>query len=207
MRRLEKALGWLAIPNLAAILITLQALGFLFTLQNPAWYGQLALVPDAVRAGEYYRLVTFLALPVTQQPIFMFFSLWFLWFIVNTLEQEWGEFRTTLYVLVSILVTIVYSMAFSYPVGSVSHLQSTLFLAAAMLFPDYPVSFFFLFPMKMSWLAAISLIMTGVEFAQGGWLDRGHMLAMYSNFIFFFAPALAATAKRLFHKWRHRGRF
>jgi len=43
----------------------------------------------------------------------MVFALYFLYFIVNGIEEEWGEFRTTLYVLVAVLLTIAFRSPFS----------------------------------------------------------------------------------------------
>jgi hypothetical protein len=81
--RLERVLGWLAIPNIAVIFVTLQALGFLMLSSDPIWLTRLALVPEMVSAGEYWRLVTFLALPVSMSLLWVIFSLWFLYFILN----------------------------------------------------------------------------------------------------------------------------
>ena len=69
LRFLEKHLGWLAIPQLAILLITLQALGYLMVMSNPEWVNQLALFPEQVFAGQYWRLITFLALPLSLSPI------------------------------------------------------------------------------------------------------------------------------------------
>jgi len=43
----------------------------------------------------------------------MVIALNFLYFIVNILEAEWGEFRTTLYVLVAVLLTIAFRSHFT----------------------------------------------------------------------------------------------
>ncbi len=187
--KLERPLGWIAIPQLALILISLQALGFFFVSTSPTWIGQLALIPEAVLAGEYYRLVTFLALPLTNSPIWLFFSLWFLYFVVNTLEQEWGAFRTTLYVLVSVILTIVYSLVFSYPVLNVRHFEASLFLAAAALYPNMQVQLFMILPVKLKMLAFITAFFILIDAARGDWWDRFYLIAIFSNFLLFFGPA------------------
>jgi hypothetical protein len=202
LRMLERTAGWIAIPNLGILLVTLQALGFIFISMDPAWAEVLALIPSAVRGGEYWRLVTFLSMPLSQSPLWMIFVLWFLYFIVNTLEQQWGAMRTTLYVIVSVALTIAYSLALDYPVLSVSHFESSLFLAAAMLFPEFEVSVFFLLPVQMKWLAALSGLMVLIEAWQGTWYDRGYLLAIYSNFIVFFGPAGLGLLKQSLRRWR-----
>src|SRR6478672_8738163 len=97
LRGLERRFQWIAIPNIAIIFVTLQALGSLMVMSNPIWLTRLALTPDLVRAGEYWRLVTFLALPLSLSPIWVLFALWFIYFILNMIENEWGAFKTTLY--------------------------------------------------------------------------------------------------------------
>ncbi len=188
LRALEKPLGWIAVPNIAILLVTCQVAGFLFLTSQPEWYGNLVLVPDAVRAGEYWRLVTFLTLPFSLSPIWALLSFWFLYFILNAIESRWGAFRTTLYVLISILVTIGFSFAFDYPITQIRNFQSTLFLAAACLFPEMTIQIFFVIPAKMKWMAWITAIFVGLELVRGSWLDRLHLAAVYSSFLLFFGP-------------------
>ncbi len=200
LRTLERKLSWLAVPNIAILFVTLQAAGFFFVMSDPIWLERLALIPSRVLQGEPWRLVTFLSLPLSLSPIFVLFVLWFLYFIVNLIEDQWGAFKTTFYVLVSILITIAYSFAFNYPVTNVTHFQSTLFLAAAALFPEFQVNLFFVLPVKMRWLAWLTLGFLALELLRGTWLDRGYLLAIYSNYLLFFGPAYAGRFKNYLRK-------
>jgi membrane associated rhomboid family serine protease len=202
-RQLERKLSFIAIPNIAIIFVTLQGLGFLMVMANPAWQFQLALIPDAVRAGEYWRLVTFLALPLATGPIFMIFALWFLYFVLNMIEGVWGDFKTTLYTLVSILVTIAFSFAFDYPVLDIHHFESSLFFAASALFPDMEIAIFGIIPVKMKWMAGLTAVFVLVELVRGTWLDRLFLMAIYSNFLLFFGPAILGRARN----WVRRRKF
>ncbi|MCC7440702.1 MAG: rhomboid family intramembrane serine protease [Bdellovibrionales bacterium] len=204
---LEKRMGWIAIPQIAILLVTLQALGFLMVASNPAWLLQLTLDPMAVMAGEPWRLVTFLSLPLTRSPFWLIFVLWFLYFVTNTLEKEWGSFRATLYVLVSVLVTIAYSFAADHPVFDVSHFQSSLFLAAAALYPEFEVSLFMVIPVKMKWLAVLAVVFLAVEAYGASWGERGLMVATFSNYLLFFGPIHWDQAKRWFRRRKHSGKF
>ena len=189
MKFLERKLGWLAIPNLAVILITLQALGFLFVMMDPIWILRLSMDPTLVLAGEYWRLVTFLALPLSTNPIFVIFVLWFLYFVVSAIESEWGAFKTTFYVLISYLLMIAFSFTFQYPITQISGFESTLFLATAALFPEMEVQLFLFFPVKMKWLAWLTMALVLFNFIVGSWIERGYLLAIYSNYLVFFGPA------------------
>lgn len=194
---LERRIGWLEIPNIAILLVTLQGLGFLMVASNPAWAPMLALYPDAVlREGEFWRLVTFLSLPISMSPLWVIFVLWFLYFVVSTIENEWGAFKTTFYTLISVVLTITYSLVFGYPVTSIAHFESSLFLAAAALYPEFEVRLFLIFPVKMKYLAWFTAAFAIWQFATGTWLDRGHLLAIYSNFVVFFGPSVLERVKQ-----------
>jgi hypothetical protein len=196
LNRLERIFGWVAIPHIAVIFVTLQALGFLMLSADPIWLTRLALVPELVSVGEYWRLITFLALPVSMSLIWVIFSLWFLYFILNMIESEWGAFKTTLYVLVSILVTIGFSFTFDFPITNVSDFQSTLFLAAASLFPDYEIRLYFAIPVKMKWMAWLSIAFLFYKFFNSGSIGKLYLLAIYSNYLVFFGPAMLGQVKQ-----------
>lgn len=205
--RLERSFGWIAIPNIGLILITLQGLGFLMVSSDPAWSLRLALLPEQALAGEWWRLITFLALPLSTSFFWAIFVLWFLYFITSTIESEWGAFKTTLYVLTSVALMIVFSFACDYPITQIRHFESTLFLAAACLFPEFSVLLFFVVPVQMKWLGALTGILVVVEFFRSSGLDRMLLLAIYSNFILFFGPSLWGRLRLAWRRSRFRGRF
>jgi hypothetical protein len=200
LRALSRHLGWLAVPNIAILLITLQVLGFFMVMSEPVWFDRLALLPDRVFAGEIWRVVTFLALPLSSGIIWMIFSLWFLYFILNTLEAEWGDFKTTLYLLVSVGVTIAFSLAFGYPVLSCSDIVSTLFLAVAALYPEMEIRLYMVVPVKMKFMGWLALAFVAYRFATGAWIDRAFLLAIYSNYLLFFGPSMVSRAR----DWKRR---
>lgn len=205
LQRIERKLGWIAIPHISVLLVTLQALGFLMVLSDPVWLDRLALYPSYVsETGEYWRVLTFLALPITMSPFWVLFQLWFLYFIVETIENRWGAVRTTLYVLVSILLTIAVSFSLDLPVTQATDFQSTLFLAAAALFPETVIYLFFAVPVKMKWLGWLALGFLGLRLVQSDWTGRIYLLAIYSNFLLFFGPALVDRWRQAVSRWNFR---
>ena len=193
--RLERLMPGLGIPNLALYLVGAQALGFVLALVDPQKLDLLPLDPYWVLKGELWRLVTFLAMPLSTNVLWMVFVLYFLYFIVNGIEEEWGEFRTTLYVLVSVLLTIAFSFAFRLPIISVGPLESTLFLAAATIAPEYQILLFLVLPVKMKWLAWLAVAAIVWELIFGMWLERLYLLTMYANYLLFFGPYFAGRLK------------
>lgn len=202
--RLERSLGWISVPYIAVLLITLQVMGFIMISSNPGWYEQLALIPSLVFAGEYWRVITFLAIPLTISPIWMFFVLWFLYFIVNALESTWGAFKTTFYILISVLITVTYSLLFYYPIAEVHTFEATLFLAAAILYPDYEILLFFILPVKLKWLGLLTGALIIYQFFEGTWPDRFYILSLFSNFLLFFGPGLVGRTRQLIRKWNYK---
>lgn len=206
IRFLERRLSWLAVPNLAVILVTLQALGFAFVMMDPIWIARLALIPELVANGEYWRLLTFMALPLSMSPLWVIFALWFLYFVVNAIESEWGAFQTTLYVLISILLMIGFAFTFNYPITQISGFESTLFLAAAALFPEMQIQLFMIIPVKMKWLAWVTIVVVLFHMAMGTWLDRLYYLAIYGNYLLFFGPAQINGLKQAYRRHQFRAK-
>jgi len=197
---LERRLGWIAVPNIGILFVTLQALGFFLVEMDPIWINRLALFPQQVLAGEYWRLITFLALPIASSPIWVIFVLWFIYFIFDSIEKEWGSFKTTLYVLVSILLSIAMALIFDFPIAQASDFESTLFLAAAALFPEMQVSLFFVIPVKMRWLGWLTLGFLGFRFVSSDWLSRIYLIAIYSNYLLFFGPSILQRLRQFIRR-------
>ncbi len=200
---INKFLDIIAIPKLGWILVTLQVMGFIFTQLSPNAAQMLPLIPSFVQAnGEWWRILTFLAVPLSSSPIWLFFALWFLFFCTEVLEREWGAGRFTLYVLISWAITVTFSMVTGYPALSAQHFETSLFLAVATLFPQVEVSLFFIAPVSLKWLGWLSGILVLWEIARGTWYERLHILAIYSNFVLFFGPALLTRFKDFLRKRR-----
>jgi len=197
---LDRRMPGFGIPNLALYLVGAQACGFLLLLANPSAILLLILDPSLVLRGEVWRLVTFLAVPPTLSPIWMVFALYFLYFIVNGIEEEWGEFRTTLYVLVAVLLTIAFSFAFQMRIYSTTKLASTLFLAAATIAPEYQILLFLVLPVKMKWLAWLSVAYIVFVLITGSWLGRLYLLTMYANYLLFFGPYFTGRLKAFYRR-------
>jgi len=200
LRFLSRRMQWLAIPNIAAVFVGLQVLGFFFVYSNPAGIEHLALVPSLVYKGEIWRLVSFLAIPLSMSPLWMIFALWFQYFVLNSIEAQWGDFKTTLYVLTSLVLTIIFSMVFGYPITGISNFTSTLFLAASALFPEFEIQIYFFIPVKMKYLGWLALGFFVLRLLQGSWMDRFFLITIYSNYLIFFGPTLLYRIK----EWKRR---
>ena len=84
--KLERKIGWLAIPNLALILVV--AMGAVWVADFVLI--RLEVVPlsyyldfnrDLVLNGEVWRVLTFIFVPENDGTLFVFLTLYFFWFI------------------------------------------------------------------------------------------------------------------------------
>src|SRR5690606_27183034 len=118
-----------------------------------AW---LALNPPLILQGQVWRLVTWIFIPNTTGPIFIIFFLMFTWWLGEMLESTWGSFRLNLYYLLGMAGCTVAAFLFGAS-GANFLLTLSLLLALATLAPDQEILFLF-FPLKLKWVACLSII-------------------------------------------------
>jgi len=205
---LEKKIGWFSLPNLALYLIVLQIFGLIISVIEPAVLGKLVLDPEKILAGEYWRLITFLGIPGVQinesffSYIFTAFFLMFLFFIINTLEQNWGEFKTTLYLFISVIMTIAFSFLFNVPIGTFSDIEISLFLAVATLFPNVQILIFF-FPLPLKYVIIPSVLIIIYHFFTGNMYYKIYVGFVYANYLLFFGPYYITSIKNKYRRWKY----
>jgi len=200
--RLERRLGILAIPGLASFLVGMNAVVWVMTLMRPEFTFRLMLFPGAVRAGEWWRLLTFAIVPPRVAPLWMIFWLLLLYKYASDLEQEWGDFRFNLFFGTGVFATAAAAMASGYPMTNVT-LNASLFLAFATLYPDFVINVYMIIPVKVRWLGALAALGLAWKFLAGGAGARWEVSSGILNYLLFFGVDHWASVKRL---WRRRGR-
>ncbi len=201
--RLERRIGFIAVPGLIKVVVAFTALVYVLTYLNPEFIALLRLDPAAITRGEVWRLFTYLFIPrsIAQPgsmlgPLWVVVALWFLWFIGEGLERAWGAFRLTLYFLVGMIGTTVAAFLFG-DMFSNTMLASTLFFAFAWFYPDEVIYVFFILPMKIKWLAWVTAALLLYGFLVESNAYRVALVVATSNFFIFFGP-------QLFQQARHR---
>jgi len=187
LNRLARLIGWIAIPNLTAVLLAAQAVCLVLSFGQPETVERFSLLPERVLQGEVWRLLTFLAIPPTRNLLFLFFA-WYMFFLMGTaLEGQWGAFRYTLYLLIGWAATV--AAAFVYPQVPAGNgfLAGTVFLAFAQLYPRFELMLFFLFPVQIRFLAMLTWALYGFTVLTGSWPQRLLVLAAVANFLLFFS--------------------
>ena len=105
LTKLERKYGKYAIPNLTLILISGFILGYLIEIFMPEGLQLLAMNPEKILHGQIYRLVTWVVIPPSSASILVIITLFFYFSIGRTLENSWGDFRYTVYILSGIIFT------------------------------------------------------------------------------------------------------
>ena len=155
LAKLEQALTPYAVPNLTVGLIMAQGLVFLLAMSRPAILVMALLVPARVLEGQLWRLVTFVAVPPTTNPLFAFFF-WYMFYLMGTaLEAHWGNLRYNAFLLIGYLATVAVSFVAPESICTNAFLEASVFLAFATVYPEFVIYIFFVVPVKMKWLAAL----------------------------------------------------
>lgn len=187
--KLERRIGFLAIPGLPKILVGFTALVYVLALLSPQFIPALDLDPARIRHGEVWRLVTYIFIPSTPSPLFLFFALLFLWWVGNGLEQALGAFGLTIYFLIGMLGTTTAAFFFgSYFANRM--LIASLFYAFARFYPDETIYILLILPMKVKWIAWIMGAVLIAGFFLSSISYRASLVAAFANYLIFFGPEI-----------------
>jgi membrane associated rhomboid family serine protease len=187
--KLERRFGFIAIPGLIRAVVALNALVFGLVLMNKGFDSYLALDIARIRAGEVWRLVTYIFVPQMANVLFVAVALWFLWFIGDGLERAWGPFRLTLYFLVGMIGTTVAAVLSNSQFSS-QMLLTTLFFAFAHFYPEEIIYVFFVLPLKIKWIAWIYGAYLLLGFVTQSNSYRMALIAALGNYLIFFGPGV-----------------
>jgi membrane associated rhomboid family serine protease len=201
--RLERRIGFIAIPSLIRAVVLLTALVCVLAYTNPSLLAVLDLNPELIKRGQVWRLITYIFIPSSPvqpgamlSPLWAVMALWFLWFIGDGLERAWGAFRLTLYFIAGMIGTTLAAFLLHAHFSN-GMLAASLFFAFAWFYPDEVIYVLFILPVKIKWLAWISAAFLMVAFVSGTNAERLGMLLALSNYFLFFGP-------EIIHRVRHR---
>ncbi|MBI5397488.1 MAG: hypothetical protein HZA91_19490 [Verrucomicrobia bacterium] len=186
--KLERRLGRFAVPGLTRLIVGFNVAAFVLLRMDSTWIKALILDPDLVAGGEIWRLVSYLFIPPTLDPIWLFFALYLFWIMGDGLEQEWGAFKLNVFYLVGMIATTVVAFFIAHNSVTNAYLNLSLFFAFATVFPNFEILLFFILPVKVKWLAAVSaafVAWTILTAPMGGKLAAVVSLA---NYLVFFGP-------------------
>lgn len=194
LARLERTiLGRLAIERLTMFIVGGMAITYVLGMARPDFLGHLYLVPQLV-PSQPWRLVTFLFLPPPSSMIWVLIALYFTWLIGTSLEQEWGALKFNLYYLLG-AIGIATAGFVTGTAQTNEFLNMSLFFAFATLFPDYEIRVFFILPVKVKWLGLLSAVFVAYQFVVSGTSTRVAIIAVFANYLLFFAGHIIGLLK------------
>lgn len=200
LNKLERKIGKFYIRNLMLIIIFGNILVYGFTLLsgNLELINKIYLDPNRVMQGEIWRLITFIFVPETGSVISFIFAIYFNYLAGTGLEEEWGEFKFNIYYFTGMVATVILSMLTG-KIATGAYINLSLFLAFAMIYPNFQVLLFFIIPVKVKYLAIFNWILIGLQFL--GYLSLfnigGMLLTLVPvlNFFIFFGKDIITGTK------------
>jgi len=213
INRLERKFRRYAISNLMTYIVILNAAVYVisYMIPNSNLFAKFSLIPALILKGEVWRLVTFLFLPPLTSPIWIIFTLYFYYLVGSNLENQWGSFRFNLYYLIGVLSTIAAAFigfAFgSHGIISTEHLNLSLFLAFAYLFPNFEVLLFFFLPIKVKYIAWLNWAFIVYSLILNPLPIKLAAVASVVNYFIFFGSDLITTLKLRRQTYKNRKRF
>jgi membrane associated rhomboid family serine protease len=194
LARLERTfVGRLAIERLTTFIVGGMAMTWVLCQIRPSFILNLYLIPQLAFI-QPWRLVTFLFVPPDRSMIWVFLSLYFTWLVGSSLEQEWGALKFNLFYLIGAVGTAVAAFVTGGAQAN-EYLNLSLLFAFATLFPDYEIRLFLVLPIKMKWLGLLSAAIVVLQFFRGDTTTKGAIVAMFANYLLFFAGHIAELVR------------
>lgn len=199
--KLERKIGRFAVPNLTVYLLAGYVIGFMIVYLMPGLITWITLEPAYIVRGQIWRIISWVLIPPTTQPISLVFLVLLYYSLGTALERTWGTFRYNVYIFSGIIFTVLAVFALygilyllygtevmlsiiSYV--STNYITMSIFLAFAAIYPDMEVYLYFILPIKMKWMAIVYVAMVVYYFITGGLVSRVAIGASLLNFVIFF---------------------
>jgi len=162
--------------------------------------GMLDFNLKEILGGQVWRIITFIFMPPGFNPILTVFALYLFWLMGSALEREWGKFKFNIFYFCGIFATMAAGFITGYATNY--FINMSIFLAFALLFPNFEVMIFFLLPVKVKFLAILYAALMLWDFITGSWQGRIALLISLLNIALFFGGDFIHLMKRLLRKFK-----
>lgn len=198
-QKLNKFFSRFTIKNFTLYLVMGQVVVYFLLLLGKIDASQIILVGNRVLAGEVWRILTFMFVPMGTNFFIVF--LWYIYYLFgSSLEQNWGSGRYTLYIFLGWIFHVLASLIVQGVVVNNYLIFLSVFVAYAHLFPNQEIYLFFFIPVKMKWLAIFYVGFYGVSFLSAifsaQYMNLVVILFSFGNYLCFFTPELIRNFKR-----------
>lgn len=193
--RFEKKYGRFSFPYLLQVLIFGQILVFAALSAGVVYPQQLIMNSRAVMSGEFWRIFTFLVVPLDLDVIWFAIGAYITYLIGGSLERQWGEFRFSLYVGLGWLATVAVAWLVPFELITNRFIMGSLTLAFARLFPDVEFLIFFILPVKVKYIGYVMWGFYGLALLTQPLGVKVQVLAGILPFFVFFGQELLFLLK------------
>lgn len=200
--RLERRFGWISCPGFLRYYAIFHAVVFALQIFRPEMAQMFEFDRAKILSGEVWRVFTmFFASSEFGRPgiftiVFLFFAVSFAFMISDSLEGAWGEFRTSLFFYLGIL--LILTANFLYPINiprSAFALYASAFFAFCTLFPRQEIMLFFVIPLQVRFLGMFQAVLILLMVLGAPILIPFVLMAFTNYFVFAGIPAVKGTAK------------
>ena len=205
--KLERKIGRFALRNLMTVIVAVTAVVWLLEMvvygrTGFSIYYWLYFDKALILQGQVWRVVTFVFIAEQYNILYLALSLYFYWLIGNSLENEWGSFRFNIFYLCGVLGAVASGFITEYATNY--YLNLSLFLAFAILYPDFSVLLFYILPIKVKWLAIVDLVLLVVLAIFSSWIECIALIVALLNIALFFwrIPFDKLRARHRRKKWQ-----
>ena len=213
MRKLNEAIDRfcamhprLGIPGLMRYIVIANAAIYIFSLfdQSGLLLNVLAMDASAVLHGQIWRIVTFVLIPIGSRPLSVLLSLFFYFWLGESMERLWGSAKFTVYYVSGMLLSVLASLlalfldGFAFPLYGAGYVNAALFFAYALTYPDAGVRILYIIPIKMKWLALFEAVVYAAAVVygvvKGAWGYALTPIVAMLNLFVFFSPDFSRRA-------------
>lgn len=205
LEMLQRKLGRYAIPNLMLYIVAAMAVVFVVdTVVYPVTGFSASRLfmfsRAAILRGEIWRMVTFIFVPQSSTPLYTILALYFYWMIGTGLQGQWGSFRFNLFYLCGVIGAII--SGFIMGTTDNAYLNLSMFLAFAIIYPDFQLMLFFFLPLKVKWLALADVLFLLPTLLTGTWPMRLALIMSMANLALFFWQDGYQIAKNAYRRYQ-----
>lgn len=204
---LEKKLSFLKIEDLMLHICVISGIVYIMeNFLNIPMTALLSMNPTLVLKGQVWRLFSFVIVPPVTTPIFLIITLYFYYMIGSGLEAQWGTTKFNIYYLFSVIGTIIASFI-THATMTAFYINISMFLAFAVLYPDFELLLFFILPIKVKYLAYADAFFLVFSFITGSVSTKASILAALIAFIIFFGNDFLTDIKQFIKRENYKRKF
>ena len=201
LSKLNRKFGRYAIHNLMLYIIIVQAVMFVAAaVLGVNFTDYLYFYLPAIMSGQVWRLITFIFVP-PGFSIFAILTMYFSWLIGSALENEWGAFKFNVFYLTGVIGTILGGLITQTTTNA--YLNLSLFLAFAIIYPEFEILLFFILPIKVKFLAFIYAAVLVISLIVSDWAVKVAIVVSLLNLILYFGPQMLDRIRA----WRRRAQW